>query len=133
MNQNVKNKLGKILFYSTIMFRLSFWALSSRYNPNVDAFIRDILDRNVQGEYYYGNYSVQFGDINVWIGSYPYSYTTLRDAPIKGRASRYTIYRFKKYVDRLEMRRYNNHMKGMTESEYLSLERIAKDMFIKDN
>lgn len=132
MSQNGKSKLDKFLFYSTVLFRPNFWVLSSRYNPNVDAFIEDILDRNVEGEYS-GSYSVRFGDVVIWIGTYPYSYTNLRDTPIMGRASRYNIYRFKQYVGKLELRRYNQYMKGMTEKEYLSLERIAKDMFIKDN
>lgn len=131
MNQSTKNKLSKILFYSILILRPSFWALSSRYNPNVDAFIQDILDRNVEG--IFSTYSIKFGDITVWVGTYPYSYACLRDTPIVGRASRYNIYRFKQYVDKLEQRRYSEYLMGMTEKEYLSLERIAKDMFIKDN
>jgi hypothetical protein len=132
MNQSTKNKLSRILFYSTVILRPAFWALSAPYNRNIDNFIQDILDRNVEGEYT-GTYTVRYGDVAVWIGTYPYSYTNLRDTPIVGRASRYNIYRFKKYIDGLEKRRYNSYMNGMTEKEYLSLERIAKDMFIRDN
>lgn len=131
MRQNAKNKLVKFLFYSTVIFNPAFWAMSSKYNSNIDKFINDILDRNVKGDL--NTYSISFGDVAVWIGSYPYSYATLRDSPINGRASRYTIYRFKKYIDELQKHKKEIMMNGMSEKEYLSLERIAMNMLVKDD
>lgn len=118
-------KLDKFFFYATMPFRPDFWMLSSRYNKNVDDV--DILDRNVKGTY--SEYRVSYGEIMVWVGSYPYSYTTIFNSPIKGRASRYTIYRYKKYFDRLAHERDVREMKGMSEKEYLSLDRIAMQLF----
>jgi hypothetical protein len=131
MNQRTKNKLKQFFFYSTIIFRPSFWSLSSPYNPNVDAFIQEILDSNVRGNY--GGHTIDFGDVRVWIGSYPYSYTSIRDLTHIGRASRYNIYRFKGYADKLKHQYYQKTYKdGMEEKEYLSLNRIAMRMLIKD-
>jgi len=121
-------KLDKFFFYATIPLRPNFWTLNSRYNKNVDEFIVDILDRNVKGEYN-GQHYVSYGEVMVWVGSYPYSYTTIFNSPIKGRASRYTIYRYRKYFDRLAHERDVREMKGMSEKEYLSLDRIAMQLF----
>lgn len=123
-------KLDKFFFYATIPFRPDFWMLSSRYNKNVDDFIVDILDRNVKGTY--SEYRVTYGEIDVWIGTYPYSYTTIFQSPIKGRASRYNIFRYRKYVQHLEKEKYDKDMGGLSEKEYLSLERIAMEMFSSD-
>jgi hypothetical protein len=131
MRQNAKNKLVKFLFYSTVIFNPAFWVMSSKYNPNIDKFINDILDRNVKGDL--NTYTISFGDVSVWIASYPHSYATLRDSPINGRASRYTIYRFKKYIDELQKHKKEIMMNGMSEKEYLSLERIAMNMLVKDD
>ena len=114
------------MFYVLLPLRMNFWMQQHKYNPNVDTFIEDILDRNVLGQL--GQYTVAYGDVKVWIGSYPFSYATLHDAPIEGRASLYNLYRYKKYVTKLEEQNRKAKLGGMEEKEYLSLDRIAMKM-----
>ena len=129
-NVVTKEKIYEFLFYLSLPLRPNFWINLHKYNPDVDAFIRDILDRNVKGEIHY-EYTVAYGDVKVWIGNYPCSYATMHETPIKGRASLYTIYRYKKYVDDIQENKRKSKLGGLSDKEYLSLDRIALNMLVE--
>lgn len=122
------NDIKKILFYSSLVFRANFWTIRDRYDKTIDAFINDIVDRDIEGKF--SSCSVKYGDVEIWIENYPYSYGTVYyPTGMPGRPSLYTIYKFKKFINAKRFRRNLNRLKN--KSDLLSVDRIAHKMFVE--
>lgn len=123
-----KDDIDKFLFYSTLVFRANFWTIREKYDKTLDTFINDIMDRDIEGKF--SSYTVKYGDVEIWISNYPYSYATIH-TPVyhTGRPSLYTIYKFKKFIDAKRLRHDTNYLKK--KADLLSVDRIAHKMFVE--
>lgn len=79
--------------------------MNERYSERWDKELNKMIDQDNMVINYFINsefYSVNFGDIKVWVSNYPYGYGSPHDntkIPNNIRPSRETIERLKKYVD----------------------------------
>lgn len=120
--------LEKLWFYSTLIVRPNFWTIREKYDPLVDKFINEIMDRNIEGKF--KSYTVEYGDVDVWISNYPYSYGTIYSPNHnQGRASLYTVYKFKKFIDQQQLHSKITQMSN--KADLLSIDRIAHKMFVE--
>ena len=127
MKKISKFTIEKFWFYSTLIVRANFWNIREKYDPEIDAFINEIMDRNIEGKI--REHSVGYGDVEVWISNYPYSYGTIYIPPQEGRPSLYTVYKFKKFID---IQKYHIRKRQiLNRADLLSIDRIAHKMFVE--
>ena len=114
--------------------------LKQKYNPYIDDFLNDIMDRRVELEL--TEYTVNIGDVRIWIGNYPYNYGSIyeHEPHISGRPSLTVIAAFREYE--LELRQLNEDFRILTEEEellqsytlaekYLNVDTIACQMLVE--
>jgi hypothetical protein len=114
--------------------------LKQKYNPYIDDFLNDIMDRRVELEL--NEHTANIGDVRIWISNYPYNYGSIyeHEPHIAGRPSLAVITAFREYE--LELRQLNDKFIQLTEEEellesyklaeeYLNLDAIACKMLVE--
>ena len=114
--------------------------LKQKYNPYIDDFLNDIIDRRVELEL--TEHTVNIGDVRIWISNYPYNYGSIyeHEPHISGRPSLTVIKAFREYE--LELRQSNDAFVKLTEEEellesytlaekYLNIDAIACQMLVE--
>ena len=80
------------------------WVQVYPYSGEVDEVITDIIENEAvviptihvaNDKVYWRSAWVNYGDYSIWTGNYPYGYATIGNE----RPSRFTIKRFKEYID----------------------------------
>lgn len=105
----------------SVWFNPSFFVMCDHYDKDWDDCLNYIMDKKIPIKNYDG-YVLKAKDVPIWVSNYPFAYGTpwgLRHESRKKRASRYTIYRFKKYVDQ--------QLKEPREETYSKLYNLMKE------
>lgn len=128
MKEIDKDTWDRFWFYASLPLRTNFWTIREKYDKTIDTFINDIMDRDIEGKF--SSYTVKYGDVEIWISNYPYSYATIH-FPVwqDGRPSLHTVYKFKKFIDAKKLQHDVKYLKR--KADLLSVDRIAHKMFIE--